>query len=108
MVANQRTLNGQLYSGLAALEKWLCMLVDAGTDVNAQIQTILRDCDSVATLGVLVNLGKYRPKLLEGPLQPLLTEERLYRWDETRVAEAQQGSMGYVGEKWHILFRDGA
>ena len=77
--------NGQLYSALAALEKWLCGLVDQGADVSGHIDTLVRHADSVAILGVLINVGKRWPQLFSTVLKPLLTVAPFYAWDEGRV-----------------------
>jgi hypothetical protein len=76
---------GQLYCALAALERWLCDLVDAGADIGPYIDTLLRKTTSVAVLGVLVNVGKHKPELLKGPLRTLLGVSEMYEWDEDRV-----------------------
>ena len=36
-------------------------------------------------LGVLVNVGKHKPDLFKGPLQPLLSFYEIYDWDFERV-----------------------
>jgi len=78
---------GQLHCALAALERWLCDLIDAGIDIAPQIDGLLRATNSVAVLGVLVNVGKYRDALFKGPLRPLLTVQQLYEWDFQRAEE---------------------
>jgi hypothetical protein len=77
----------QLHCALAALERWLCDLMDRGVDIAAQIDALLRATDSVAILGVLVNVGKYRDELFKGPLRPLLRLYQLYDWDFRRAKE---------------------
>jgi hypothetical protein len=42
---------GQLHCALAALERWLCDLVDAGVDIASRIDALLRTTTSVAVLG---------------------------------------------------------
>jgi hypothetical protein len=59
----RKQLRGQLHCALAALERWLCDLIDAGIDIAAQIDALLRATNSAAVLGVLVNVGKYRDEL---------------------------------------------
>jgi hypothetical protein len=56
-------VNGHLYSALAALEKWLCGLVDKGADITGHADYLMRHSDSVAVLGVLINIGKRLPEL---------------------------------------------
>ena len=65
---------------LAALERWLCDLVDTGVDVAPWIEALLRATNSVAVLGVLVNVGKHRDELLKGPLRLLLGSQDMYEW----------------------------
>ena len=88
-VQENSTHAGQLYCALAALEKWLCAGLDNGTDVTPYIRRLLEDSHSVAVLGVLLNLGKYRPVLFEGVLRPLLAHESLYFWDKYRMDALQ-------------------
>ena len=76
---------GQLHCALAALEQWLCDLIDVGIDIVPRIDALLRATASVAVLGVLVNVGKYREELLKGPLRPLLGVQHFYEWDSRRV-----------------------
>src|SRR5262249_9113218 len=54
---------GQLHCALAALERWLCDLIHAGVDITPQIDGLLRGTNSVAVLGVLVNVGKVSSEL---------------------------------------------
>ncbi|MBL8552257.1 MAG: ATP-binding protein [Hyphomonadaceae bacterium] len=77
--------SGQLFCSLSALEFWLCVSLDAGQDVSAYLDRLLRETSSAAVLGVLINVGKHRPSLFEGVLKPLLGHAALYRWDEHRV-----------------------
>ena len=85
------TRNGQLHSALAALEKWLCTLIDRGVDVTPYLDHLLRTSHSLAVVGVLINVGKYKPDLFKGPLRPLLGEDVLYFWDRQRVDNAAMG-----------------
>jgi ABC-type cobalamin/Fe3+-siderophores transport system ATPase subunit len=91
------THSGQLNSALAALERWLYDLIDAGGDLTAPIDHLLRTSDSVAILGVLMNVGKYRPELFLGPLEPLLALHRSYLWDSNRV---QENAYSFDGMSW--------
>src|SRR5262249_10817452 len=79
--------NGQLYCALAALERWLCDLIDAGTDVAPVVDALLRTTNSVSVIGVLVNIGKKRNDLFKGPLRPLLAVQHMYHWDSGRAKE---------------------
>lgn len=80
--------NGQLYSALAALEKWLCNQVDRGVEVAPYLEDLMKNTVSMAVLGVLVNVGKYKLELFKGPLKPLLSQHWLYTWDDARVDRA--------------------
>ncbi|HEV2817716.1 MAG TPA: hypothetical protein VGW40_10930 [Allosphingosinicella sp.] len=79
--------NGQLFSALDALERWFTLKADAGEDLEPWCERLLAMGSSTAMLGVLVNLGKYRPSLFKGPLKPLARIERLYWWDSGRVEQ---------------------
>jgi hypothetical protein len=102
--------NGQLYSALAALEKWLCGLVDQGADVSGHIDTLMRHADSVAVLGVLINVGKRLPELFSTVLKPLLTVASFYAWDEGRVRASEYSFDGMTwirsGEMVFEMARD--
>lgn len=76
---------GQLHCALAALERWLCDLIDADIDIAPRIDALLRATNSVAVLGVLVNVSKYREELLKDSLRPLLGVQHFYWWDFRRV-----------------------
>jgi hypothetical protein len=89
--------NGQLYSALAALEKWLCSLVDRDVDVAPHIDRLMRDADNVAVLGVLINVGKRLPDLFRAALKPLLAVGPFYLWDEARV---RNGEYGFDAVTW--------
>ncbi|MCV0429783.1 MAG: ATP-binding protein, partial [Roseibium sp.] len=78
---------GNLYCALDALERWLVLQIDTQEDVSLVLERLLREGNSVALISVLVNLSKYCPSLLKGPLAPLLTSPNLYFWDSARVRQ---------------------
>lgn len=80
---------GQLHALLAALEKWLCMELDAGRDIAPVLDRLLADGASTALIGAAINVGKYRPDLFRGPLRPLLGVDLLYFWDAHRSTVSQ-------------------
>jgi len=81
------TSAGQLYCALAALEKWLCVGISGGANITPYIKRLLEGSQSVAILGVLLNVGKYHSILFEGLLRPLLANQRLYSWDKYRIEQ---------------------
>src|SRR6185437_3608358 len=89
--------NGNLFSALDALERWLTLRLDAGEDISAVVERLLREGNSAALVSVLLNVAKYRPSLLKGALAPLLTFPNLFYWDSIRV-----GQIGYnfIGWSW--------
>lgn len=89
--------NGNLYCALDALERWLTLRLDAGEDITADIERILREGNSAALVSVLLNVAKYRPSLLAGPLAALLTSPNLFFWDSVRV---KQIGYNFIGWKW--------
>lgn len=89
--------NGNLFSALDALERWLTMQLDAGKDIAADIEKILREGNSAALVSVLLNVAKYRPSLLTGPLSALLTFPNLFFWDSARV---KQVGFNFITWRW--------
>ena len=79
--------NGNLFCSLDALERWLTHRLDAGEDITAYIERILREGNSAAFVSVLLNVAKYRPSLLTGPLAALITFPNLFFWDDIRVKQ---------------------
>lgn len=77
--------NGNLFSALDALERWLVLQLKAGANISPQIDMILREGQSAAFVGLLVNVGKYQPSLLVGPLFPVLSSPLSFYWDDQRV-----------------------
>ncbi|MBW8311260.1 MAG: ATP-binding protein [Rhizobium sp.] len=84
------TQTGNLHCALDSLERWLVTRIDEGLDVSSTVNRLLSDSNSVAILGLLVNVGKHHPLLFEGPLSPLLAKAELYAWDAFRVGHVEQ------------------
>jgi len=80
--------NGQLHCALAALEKWIYTKIDKEEDVESVIRTLLQNSNSVAIIGVLLNVGKYKPGLFTGILQSFFGVYELYQDDDNRVQNA--------------------
>src|SRR3546814_2862604 len=80
-----------------ALERWLTLRLDAGEDITADIERILREGNSAALVSVLLNVAKYRPSLLTGPLAALLTFPNLFYWDSVRV---KQVGNNFIAWSW--------
>lgn len=88
--SGENSLNaGQMHSALAALEKWLCAQIENGADVSPYMERLLCESNSVAILGVLTNVGKFRPELFQGVLRPMLAVPSVYCWDEQRLLAMQ-------------------
>jgi hypothetical protein len=100
------TFIGQLYCALAALEQWLCNLIDASIDVAPLIDGLLQATNSVAVLGVLVNVGKCCEELFRGPLRPLLGVQQIFVWDSWRCEQNEYASvtMSSWARKGEVVF----
>lgn len=96
--SNDPMCNGNLFCALDALERWLTLRLDADEDITADIKRILREGNSAALVSVLLNVAKYRPSLLMGPLAPLITFPNLFYWDNDRVNQ-----VGYNFIAWNWL-----
>ncbi|WP_198364146.1 hypothetical protein [Burkholderia ubonensis] len=95
--SNDSIRNGNLFCALDALERWLTLRLDAGEDITADINRILREGNSAALVSVLLNVAKYRPSLLTGPLAALITFPDLFYWDSVRV---EQIDYNFIGWSW--------
>ena len=93
--------NGHLFAALDALERWLTMQIDRGTDVEPIVARLFREAHSVGMIGVLVNVAKHQPDLLRTSLLPLVSSPWLYYWDAYRVEH-----IGYTFQS-HMWFRLG-
>ncbi|CAM4283849.1 hypothetical protein COEX109129_16545 [Corallococcus exiguus] len=89
--------NGNLFCALDALERWLTCKLNAGEDVTAAVERLLREGNSAALVSVLLNVAKYQPSLLSGALAPLLTFPSLFYWDRIRVGQINDN---FVGLSW--------
>jgi hypothetical protein len=81
--------SSQLGCALMALEKWLMLEIDRGASIDRYLTKILEEANSLSLLGVLVNIGKYRPCLLDGVLRPLLKSREMYQQDDHRVRQGE-------------------
>jgi hypothetical protein len=95
--SNDSMRNGNLFCALDALERWLTLRLDAGEDIAADIERIFREGNSAALVSVLLNVAKYRPSLLTGPLAALITFPNLFYWDSVRV---KQVGYNFIGWSW--------
>ncbi len=95
--SNDSMRNGNLFCALDALERWLTLRLDAGQDITSYIERILREGNSAALVSVLLNVAKYRPSLLTGPLAALITFPNLFHWDSVRV---KQVDYNFIGWSW--------
>lgn len=90
------TGQGQLFCALNALERWLTQEIEAGGVVEPHLTKLLQESTSVAVLGLLTNIAKYQPSLLEGVLRPLLSGEEVYHYDSDRIQNRRFPSMVWV------------
>ena len=93
--SNYSLCNGNLYCALDALEYWLSLRLVEGDDITDDIERILGEGNSAAFVSVLVNIAKYRPSLLTGPLSVLLTSPYLVYWDSKRVKQIGNNFYGW-------------
>jgi hypothetical protein len=88
--------SGVMTGALMALEKHLYNQLDAGEDVTSLLEDLLQRAESVAILGMLVQVAKYDVDLLDGVLQPLLGSPELQQWDNWLCNRRGFGD-GYFG-----------
>lgn len=100
--------NGNLFCALDALERWITLQLDACVNITSHVEQILREGTSAALIGLLVNVGKYRPSLFSGVLAPLLTDPHVFHWDTGRVNNINFDTLNWVraGETIFNIARD--
>lgn len=80
--------NGNLFCALDALERWLTLCLESGRDITLIIDRLFVEGSSSAFLGLLTNIAKFSPNLLEDRLAPILTDPKVLYWDTRKVAES--------------------
>ncbi len=82
---------------LMAVERWLYEEIDHGEDIDPWIDRILRESESLAFAGLLLDVGKYRPSLFAGVLKPLLQNWLFLDWDRDIATMRQSGTSDVLG-----------
>jgi len=87
---------------LQALEYWLYEQLENQADVVRWLARLMGESESLALAGLLVDVGKRHPNLLEGPLRPLLAAAPLYALDSKaafrRALENSSEMIGWNGQ----------
>lgn len=78
-----------ILAALMALEQFFYQRLDEEKDVAAEVATTFERSKSVATLGVLCDIGKKHPALFEGPLRALLSAPEIYAWEIRKVVHGR-------------------
>ena len=104
-----------LHCVLMALERWLYEQIDRGEDITPSVDRILRESESLAFAGILLDVGKYQPSLFAGVLKPLIRNWILLDWDRqvSTLRQQETGGMGYwasqpaqiiaLGREWFAM-----
>ena len=75
-------------AALMSLEQYFYSQLEAGEPVDDKLEAVLARSQSAAVLGTLAEVGKSEPRLLAGPLLPLLSGAELYWWEgQKRVGD---------------------
>jgi hypothetical protein len=80
-------------SALMALERWLYEAIDAGVAIEARIERIMRESESLAFASRLIEVGKRAPSLFGGVLKPLLHVWELWDLDFRLVTQRLNGTI---------------
>ncbi|WP_036241809.1 hypothetical protein [Mesorhizobium sp. STM 4661] len=101
---------GQLHCALNGLERWLTLRLDQGADIDRYLERLLDEGNSLAFIGLLVNIAKYRPVLLSGVLMPVLSSESVFWLDAGRVKNSRFNAFAWcrTGESVFNAARDWA
>jgi hypothetical protein len=82
---------------LMALEKWLYEQLDAGAEIEPHLERLMKGNKSVALAGLLIDIGKRKPRYFETTLRPLLGVSSFYIWEPRILVERANGSLGLMG-----------
>jgi hypothetical protein len=102
-----RTCPNIVSSMLMAVEKWLYDECDTGRRIDRWVNRILCEGKSVALLGVLLQVGKYKPDLLATSLRPLLGVWEIYameprlRTERSRAEFWRMDWLRYGEDAWN-------
>ena len=88
---------GLISCALMALEKWLYDEIEAGRDVSRWTARILAEGESLAFVGLLLDVGKRHPDLFRSQLRDLLSSWEVYYGDYETVAARAEMNLGMVG-----------
>jgi uncharacterized protein YlzI (FlbEa/FlbD family) len=102
-----------LICALMALEKWLSDKIDENKDITKEIIHLLDRSNSIAIIGVLLQLAKKLPALLKGVLFDLICVPELFYYDIKHVIDSESHQlMGYSfnhsaeetkrAKEWHL------
>ena len=86
-----------LSCALMALEKWLYDELDQGRSIDAWIEWILTEGESLALVGVLIDVGKKALQLFRSSLRDILSGWELYYWDHSAVMQRSHMTVGMMG-----------
>ncbi|MES0065669.1 ATP-binding protein [Mesorhizobium sp. M0074] len=101
---------GHLHCALNGLERWLTLQLDQGADIDRYLERLLNEGNSLAFIGLLVNIAKYRSVLLSGVLMPVLSSESVFWLDAGRVKNSRFNAYAWcrTGEAIFNAARDWA
>jgi len=80
---------------LMALERWFYELIDQNVPIDAWVDRIMRDSESLAFASLLFEVGKRLPSLFHGVLKPLLRVWELWDLDSRLVTQRLSGTMAF-------------
>lgn len=81
---------------MMALEKWLYEQIDARREIRQPLERLMRESESVAFAGLLIDVGKRDPRLFFQPLRPLLAVSAFYIWEPRILMERASANLGVL------------
>lgn len=102
-----------LTCALMSLEKWLSDKLDKGEDISQKVEELLSKSDSLAIVGVCIQLAKKEPSLLKGDLFELFNCPWIFIYDNDHCLSGENHQMIGHGmretenqyneaKKWHL------
>lgn len=86
-------------SALMALEVWMYKQIEAGRDVEALFEDILRESNSVAVLGVCLSIALAHPQKCLKAALPIVSSPAIWRMDINRLVGDMSGRFQLPFEK---------
>ncbi len=92
-----------IQSALMALEWWLYDLKNSGEEIKDTLKLLLKKSNSLAVIGVLLQVGKRYPEYFVSILKPFLGAPQFYAWDKQQYLGGFFADYNQELNAWYLL-----